>query len=63
MKLKSIYIAILMSGFLMGVFTVLFVGSLAYQVFYGTKSEVAEIFWNRLSETLSNFSKASGAKA
>jgi hypothetical protein len=47
----------------MGIFTVLFAGSLAYEVSKETKPEVADKFGNRSSETLGNVSKASGAKA
>jgi hypothetical protein len=52
-----------MSKVLVGIFTVVFVGALAYEVFSRTKPYLAEKFENRFTEGLDSFLKPSGAKA
>jgi len=52
-----------MSKVLVGVFTVIFVGALAYEVFNRTKPYLTEKFENRCSEGLNSFLKPSGARA
>jgi len=52
-----------MSKALVGIFTVVFVGALAYELFNRTKPDLVEKFEDRFSEGLSSFLKPSGAKA
>jgi len=52
-----------MSKVLVGVFAVVFIGALAYEVFNRTKPDLTEKFENRFSEGLNSFLRPSGAKA
>ena len=52
-----------MSKVLVGVFTVVFVGALAYELFNRTKPGLAEKFENRFTDGLNSFLKPSGARA
>lgn len=52
-----------MSKFLVGVFVVVFVGAVAYEILNRTRPELTEKFENKISDGLDDILSPSGAKA